>query len=46
MEKASTPPKTDFKMIPEKQGLDQIPRDLRFHPVVNDSPRCFTQPDR
>lgn len=40
---SSTPQKTDFKIIPEKQGLDQIERDLRFHPSVNEHPRSITQ---
>jgi len=35
--------KTDFKMIPGTSELDQIERDLRFHPSVNDAPRSLTR---
>jgi ectoine hydroxylase-related dioxygenase (phytanoyl-CoA dioxygenase family) len=35
--------KTDFKMIPGTSELDQIERDLRFHPTVNEAPRTLTR---
>ena len=35
--------KTDFKMVPAQSDLDSIERDLRFHPVVNDSPRTVSR---
>src|SRR5262245_28804356 len=35
--------KTDFKMIPGKNELDRIERDLRFHPAINDNPRALTR---
>jgi chlorinating enzyme len=34
--------KTDFKMIPGTSELDQIERDLQFHPTENASPRVLT----
>jgi non-haem Fe2+, alpha-ketoglutarate-dependent halogenase len=34
---------TDFKVIPGQTELDQIERDLRFHPTVNDSPRVLSR---
>lgn len=30
---------TEFKVIPKQNELDQIERDLRFHPCTNDSPK-------
>ncbi|MFN0053493.1 MAG: phytanoyl-CoA dioxygenase family protein [Planctomycetales bacterium] len=33
---------TDFKVIPGQSELDQIERDLRFHPAVNPHPRALT----
>src|SRR5690349_21333086 len=35
--------KADFKMIPGQSDLDQIERDLRFHRVVNDSPKVLSR---
>ena len=35
--------KTDFKMIPGQTELEQIERDLRFHPAVNDNPRTLSR---
>lgn len=35
--------KTDFKMIPGQSELDQIERDLRFHPAVNESPQALSR---
>src|SRR5579872_6208545 len=35
--------KTDFKMIPGQDELDQMERDLRFHPSTNEHPRALTQ---
>jgi chlorinating enzyme len=35
--------KTDFKMIPGQTELDQIERDLRFYPAVNDNPRTLSR---
>lgn len=34
---------SNFKMIPGQSELDQIERDLRFHPTVNDAPRSLTR---
>lgn len=34
---------TDFKVLPGQNELDQIERDLRFHPTVNDSPQVLTR---
>lgn len=34
--------KTDFKMIPGQDELDQMQRDLRFHPALNEHPRKLT----
>jgi len=36
------PPKADFKMIPGQSELDQIERDLRFHPALNDQPKTLS----
>ncbi|MBS0262741.1 MAG: phytanoyl-CoA dioxygenase family protein [Planctomycetes bacterium] len=33
---------SSFKIIPGQTELDQIPRDLRFHPAVNDHPRSLS----
>ncbi len=35
--------KTDFQVIPGQNELDQIERDLRFHPAVNDSPQSLAR---
>ena len=35
--------KTDFKIIPGQNDLDQIERDLRFHPAVNDHPQALSR---
>lgn len=35
--------RTDFQIIPGQSELDQIERDLRFHPAVNDAPRTLTR---
>jgi hypothetical protein len=37
--------KADFKVIPGQDELDQIERDLRFHPAVNDHPQTLS-PDQ
>jgi hypothetical protein len=34
--------KTDFKIIPGQSELDQIERDLRFHPAINDHPKTLS----
>ena len=34
--------KTDFIMIPGQNELDQLERDLRFHPTLNEHPRKLT----
>lgn len=34
--------KTDFKAVPDQQELGAMPRDLRFHPTQNSSPRRLT----
>lgn len=34
---------TDFKMIPGQSELEQIERDLRFHPTVNADPQALTR---
>lgn len=33
---------TEFKVIPKQIELDQIERDLRFHPCTNDKPQTLT----
>ncbi len=35
--------KTDFKMIPGQGELDEIERDLRFHPAVNGAPKTLAR---
>lgn len=35
--------KADFKMIPGQNELDQIERDLRFHPALNDNPQALSR---
>jgi hypothetical protein len=35
--------KTDFQIIPGQNELDQIERDLRFHPAKNDNPRALSR---
>jgi non-heme Fe2+,alpha-ketoglutarate-dependent halogenase len=35
--------KADFKMIPGQSELDRIERDLRFHRVVNESPKVLSR---
>ncbi len=35
--------KTDFRMIPGQNELDQIERDLRFHPAVNENPQALSR---
>lgn len=35
--------RTDFKMIPGQTELDQIERDLRFHPAENDAPKVLSR---
>jgi ectoine hydroxylase-related dioxygenase (phytanoyl-CoA dioxygenase family) len=37
---SATPQK--FQAVPGKDDLDQVKRDLRFHPVVNDAPKSLT----
>jgi ectoine hydroxylase-related dioxygenase (phytanoyl-CoA dioxygenase family) len=34
---------TQFRMIPQHEELDQIPRDLRFHPCTNQNPRLLSR---
>jgi hypothetical protein len=36
---------TDYKIIPEANDLDAVERDLRFHPVQNDSPATLSRDD-
>lgn len=36
---------TNYAVIPDKDSLDQIKRDLRFHPTVNSAPQVLT-PDQ
>lgn len=33
----------NFKIIPDHNELDTIPRDLRFHPVTNEQPQTLTR---
>ena len=33
--------RTKFQAIPERDAVEQMPRDLRFHPCTNDSPRAL-----
>ncbi|HEY3967692.1 MAG TPA: phytanoyl-CoA dioxygenase family protein [Planctomycetaceae bacterium] len=35
--------KSDFKMIPGQTELEQIERDLRFHPAANDNPKTLAR---
>lgn len=34
---------SDFKVLPGQTELDQIERDLRFHPTVNDAPQVLSR---
>src|SRR5436190_13843993 len=34
---------TDFKIMPEPSELARMERDLRFHPCINERPRCLTR---
>src|SRR5690242_16459647 len=34
---------SDFKVLPGQNELDQIERDLRFHPTVNDRPQVLSR---
>ncbi len=36
------PSKTDFKVLPGQDELDQMERDLRFHPTRNEHPKTLT----
>jgi ectoine hydroxylase-related dioxygenase (phytanoyl-CoA dioxygenase family) len=36
------PPKTEFKVIPGQEALQNIDRDLKFHPCTNRQPKTLT----